>query len=175
MMNKADLYHVDDASWLRIAKRYFGEKEIKGTRHNPLIVNFFKNIRAPFSDDETPWCAAFVGSCLEEAHIKSTRSAAALSYRNYGYKIHHPRLGAIAYKTRRNSVGKIVGGHVFFVVGKTKSGNIVGLGGNQNDSVSLASFDPRVIEGYCVPNGYVLPLAMPLFSNNLVNVNTKES
>jgi hypothetical protein len=48
--------------------------EIKGPRHNPLILQFWKGIkRGGIKDDETPWCAAFVGAMLERAGIKSTR------------------------------------------------------------------------------------------------------
>lgn len=66
--------------WLRIARGYLGQREIVGRKHNPLILRWWQRIRAPFTDDETPWCAGFVGGVLEEAGIKSSRSAAARSY-----------------------------------------------------------------------------------------------
>lgn len=150
--------------WLRAAYMYLGLKEIAGTKHNSTILKMWSRLTLPYRDDETPWCAAFVGSCLEEVEIKSTRSAWALSYQNYGFPLDRPALGCIATKKRFNSKGKLVGGHVTFIAGKTKLGMLLGLGGNQNNQVSLAVYsrgefnafrwpvDPKVL-----PPVYELP------------------
>lgn len=144
--------------WLRVANSYIGLTEVAGTRHNPLIVKMWMLIRmSGIKDDETPWCAGFVGSCLEEAGIKSSRSAAALSYLDYGQKLTAPVLGAIAVKKRRNSAGKVIGGHVFFVAGRTSDGRILGLGGNQNNRVGIDPFDPSGIVAYRYPLGLPIP------------------
>lgn len=162
-------------SWFINAKRLLNEREIVGVKHNPLIVRMWKNIRAPFTDDETPWCAAFVGSCLEEAGIRSTRSAAALSYATYGIPV-SMSLGAIAYMRRRNSAGKVVGGHVGFVAGVREDGAIMLLGGNQNDRVSIAPFPSSRIIGYrwpmVVPFVFVDP---PKFKNDGKPFSTNEA
>jgi uncharacterized protein (TIGR02594 family) len=117
----------------------------------------WQRIRAPFSDDETPWCAGFVGSVLEESGIKSSRSAAALSYRSWGKSCPYPTVGAIAYMSRRNSAGKLVGGHVAFVAGKNKAGQIILLGGNQGNMVKFAPFAADRIIGYRWPSDVAIP------------------
>ena len=80
-LDQGDLF-MSKAPWFDVAQKYLGLKEIKGSKHAPLIVQMWSHIKlAGIKDDETPWCAAFVGSCLEEVGIQSTRSAA--SYRDW--------------------------------------------------------------------------------------------
>ena len=53
---------MKEPSWIVEGRKYIGEKEIKGPEHNPLILQFWKDIkRGGIKDDETPWCAAYVG------------------------------------------------------------------------------------------------------------------
>jgi len=47
---------------------------------------------------------------------------------------------------------------------------LVGLGGNQGDAVSYATFDPRVFEGFRWPSEVELPLAVGQGSLPLVTV-----
>lgn len=49
-----------------------------------------------------------------------------------------------------SKIGK-KGGHVGFVVGKTGSGSIVLLGGNQGDQVKLSAYKQAVIIAYFIP------------------------
>ena len=72
---KATMNPIAEPLWLTIAREYIGVKEIAGTKHNPVIIQMWQRVMLPFKDDETPWCAGFVGSCLERAGIRSTRSA----------------------------------------------------------------------------------------------------
>ena len=59
-------------------------------------------------------------------------------------------VGAIATKKRNG------GGHVFFVV-SFDAKYVYGLGGNQNDQVSIARFPRSVINSYCWPAGVPIP------------------
>lgn len=113
--------------WLKTGLKYLGECEIKGMAHNPHILNWWSKIRAPFTDDETPWCAAFVGGILEAEGIRSTRSAAARSYTKFGFELSGPAVGAVVVFWRGKPDGWA--GHVGFVVGKDQDGNIMVLGG----------------------------------------------
>ena len=84
---------MSKAPWFDAAQKYLGLKGIKGSKHAPLIVKMWARIKlAGIKDDETPWCAAFVGSCLEEVGIQSSRSAAALSYAKFGKSLGYPVL-----------------------------------------------------------------------------------
>lgn len=143
--------------WLEQARRHMGLREVKGPQHAAEIVQFWKDIkRGGIKDDETPWCAAFVGSCLERAGVVSTRFEGASSYLGWGVKLDHPEVGAVAVINRPG------GAHVFFVVGRDAGGDIVGLGGNQQDAVGFATFARGAIKGYRWPAGMPLPEAAPL-------------
>lgn len=164
-------------AWLEVAFSYLGLSEVHGTKHNPLIVKMFQRIKlSGIKDDETAWCAAFVGSCLEECGIRSTRSAAALSYADYGQKLVYPVEGSIGYKRRFNSAGKVIGGHVFFVAGQDQLGRIMALGGNQGDKVSLAPYEKTGIVGYRYPAlQFASASALPVIASDGKILNVKES
>ena len=138
--------------WLTKARSYLGEREIPGPRHNGMILRMWRLIRAPFTDDETPWCAGFVGGVLEECGIRSSRSAAARSYVKWGVKLPRAVVGAIAVLERGPGFG-----HVFFVTGVAKDGRLIGIGGNQRDAVTEAAFDAGRVLSLRWPDGVDLP------------------
>ena len=134
--------------WIKEARRFIGEREIKGPKHNPLIVQWWKDIkRGGIRDDETPWCAAFTGAMLEHVGIRSTRFESAKSYLDWGIELKEPAYGCVVVFTRTG------GGHVGFVVGRDEKGNLLVLGGNQGDAVSVAAFSVSRVSGYRWPYG----------------------
>lgn len=146
--------------WLEEAHKYLGLKEIPGVRNEPLILKMWRLIGIfGVADDETPWCAAFVGSMLETVGIKSTKSGLAKSYLDWGVKLEFPIIGCIVVFDRKGG-----GGHVGFAVGKDKDGNLMVLGGNQGNMVSIKAFPPKR-----VPLGYFWPKEYPMsnFYGNL--------
>lgn len=146
-----------EAPWLELARQHMGLREIHGPKHAQEIVQFWRDIRrGGIKDDETPWCAAFVGSCLERAGFVSTRFESASSYRTWGVKLEHPEVGAIAVIPRPG------GAHVFFVVGRDAGGDIVGLGGNQDNEVGFGTFSRGKVQAYRWPLDYPIPPAAPL-------------
>lgn len=151
--------------WLGVARKYVGQREIVGSPSNPLIVRWWAAIRAPFTDDATPWCAAYVGGVLEECGIRSSRSAAARSYLKWGVPLNGAALGAIVVYERGPRFG-----HVGFVVGITNVGNIMTLGGNQSDAVTIAPFSVGRVLGYRWPVNHPLPrtgfATLPLIASN---------
>ena len=144
-------------AWLHEATKLYGMRETKGPQHTAEIVQMWRDIkRGGIKDDETPWCAAFVGACLERGGVKSSRFESAASYLDWGQKLSHPVLGCVAVIRRPG------GAHVFFVVARDVTGNIIGLGGNQADQVSYATFDRGAILGYRWPSEVDVPEAAPL-------------
>lgn len=138
--------------WIDEARKFIGLTEIKGPKHNPEILQFWKDIkRGGIKDDETPWCAAFVGAMLERVGIRSSRFEGAKSYLEWGDKLDRPVLGCVVVFSRDG------GGHVGFVVGQDKAGNILVLGGNQSDAVNVKGFPPSRVTGYRWPTGEPLP------------------
>ena len=145
---------MQDPVWFTEAKKHIGQREIAGARHNPLIVRWWAAISAPFRDDETPWCAGYVGGCLEAVGIKSSRSAMARSYTRWGLGV-APAVGAIVVFWR-GSPGA-ASGHVGFVVGKDQFGRLMVLGGNQGNEVNIKPFSLDRVLGYRWPAGHALP------------------
>ncbi len=157
--------------WLRIARGYLGQREIAGRKHNPLILRWWTRIRAPFTDDETPWCAGFVGGVLEEAGIKSSRSAAARSYLRWGMRLTKPVVGCVVVLERGPRHG-----HVFFLLGRDEHGNLLGIGGNQGNKVSVASFDPKRVLAVVWPAPVpVPPPILPVLASNGAALSTNEA
>lgn len=147
--------------WMDVARSLIGLSEIKGPRHESRIVAMWDAIHcAWFKDDETPWCAGYVGACLERAGIRSSRSAAARSYEKWGVD---PRpfgtvaeipYGAIVVLSRAGAGAG--SGHVGFYCGPSGSGFAL-LGGNQNDAVRISSYLWSRIVAVRWPTGYALP------------------
>lgn len=156
--------------WLDTAYSYLGLTEQPGPKNNPKIVAWWKTLRTPFIDDETPWCAAFVGGVLEECGIKSTRSAAAQSYwrTKWGQLLKGPAAGAVVvfWRGAKNSGT----GHVGFVVGKDANNHLMVIGGNQGDAVTIKPFDTVRVISYHWPVGEPLPVvgfdALPLITSD---------
>lgn len=156
--------------WIDEATAHLGLYEIPGPKTNPTLGLWLHNLKAWWTDDTTPWCGLFVAHCLQTAKRAIPKEwYRAKAYMGYGTPLKEPAYGCIAVKSRKG------GGHVFFIVGKTASGDLVGLGGNQGNNVCYAKFKRSDIEYFCWPdqlNGspsfpdstrYVLPL----FNNHL--------
>lgn len=141
--------------WVLLAESHVGVKEVLGATHNPVIVQMWKDIRrGGIKDDETPWCAAFVGSMLERCGIQSTRFESAKSYLTWGLPLDAPAYGCIVVFSRDG------GGHVGFVVGQDKAGNLLVLGGNQGDAVNVKAFALSRVSGYRWPTHEPLSVSM---------------
>lgn len=143
---------MKEPAWLTEARKHIGVREIKGAKHEPRILAWWKAIkRGGIKTDEVPWCAAFVGGCLEAVGQPSSRFESAKSYLSWGEGIAFPCLGAVVVFTRDG------GGHVGFVVGKDAKGNLMVLGGNQGDAVNIKPFAMTRVAGFRVPRGHLVP------------------
>jgi uncharacterized protein (TIGR02594 family) len=152
---------MENAPWVDVARSYLGVKEAPGLANNNVVVNFFKRIkRGGIKDDSVPWCAAFVGGCLEEAGFVSSRFESAKSYLSWGRDISTPVYGCIVIFSRTG------GGHVGFCVGIDQHGRLLVLGVNQNDQVSIAPFNWNRVVGFRLPKnaGFDLP-PLPLIDS----------
>lgn len=154
---------MSELPWIARARRYIGTKEIPGPRHNPVIVGWWEKLKAPFRDDETAWCGAFVGGVLKEANLPVVSGpAAARSWLNLPNILEKPAYGCVVVFWRGSPTGW--SGHVGFVVGRDRLGNIMVLGGNQGDAVNIKPFAVSRVLGYRwpsiapTPERYNLPL-----------------
>lgn len=137
--------------WMEEAWKWNGLKEIPGGKHNPTILSWWEKLSLPFRDDETAWCAGYVGGVLASRGLPTTKSASARSYESYGTKIAKPCYGCIVVFWRGSKSGWM--GHVAFVVGQASNGDLFCLGGNQSDSVNVSRFSRDRVLSYRWPAG----------------------
>ena len=146
-MNKLD--------WIAEGEKFLGHAEKGSTNRSPIIDKWWKELGASWAMGGA-WCGAFVAHCLQasgftrasfdtrNAKLKGRNDQANVyPYHFYGakdfargggYKLAKPCVGAVAVKSRNG------GGHVCFVVGKTPSGRLVVLGGNQGNKVCYTTY-----------------------------------
>ena len=123
-----------------LAKKKLGLKEKRGAVHNQEIVAFAAEVGHEWvEDDETPWCASFVGAMLQRAGLESTRKLNARSYINWGepVSLQSAEHGDIVVFWRGDRHGWQ--GHVGFFDGK-RGDDIIVLGGNQNNEVNRSPY-----------------------------------
>jgi uncharacterized protein (TIGR02594 family) len=114
------------------------------THFNPTIAEMFRISGYPETkDDETPWCAACVGSCLPLAGYRDSGNLGSRSYRGFGEDLgDHPRRRCIAAFWRGNP--NATTGHVTFY-DHYEGHQIVVVGGNQGDAVT-SGIAPRLTD-----------------------------
>jgi uncharacterized protein (TIGR02594 family) len=134
--------------WLQEARRDIGVREFPGKADSPVIRKWLLDLKAWWTDDATPWCGVAVAHWMLRAGIDRPRHwYRALAWADWGIQLIRPALGAVVVYGRRG------GGHVGLVVGVDQRGNILTLGGNQNDAVSIAPFDRSRVVAYRWPPG----------------------
>jgi uncharacterized protein (TIGR02594 family) len=140
--------------WLAIARREICTREAAlGAGPNPRIVEYHQATSLRAQDDRTPWCAAFASWVLEQAGVRSTRSAWAKSYLDWGSALDQPRVGAITVFHRGSGPPTSRGtGHVGFLV-EDRGDSIGLLGGNQGNHVNIKSYSKSRLLGYRWPPG----------------------
>ncbi len=164
-MELADKPVKNEPRWVTHARKFYGLKEAKGPKTNPVIAGWLKTLKAWYGDDETPWCGTFLGAVFHEMGYKIPAVyMRAKDWLKWGKAV-PICFGAVGIKSR------VGGGHVTIIVGRTREGKLVGLGGNQGDAVSYATFDPKVFEGFRWPINEPLPIAVGMASLPLIQVN----
>ena len=133
------------------ALQYLGVKEIKGSDNNPVIMDMAKGLGLESiytSDDTQAWCAVFINHLIRitgkpQIDIKGDKynllRAKWLSHWGEKVALMDAQLGDIVVIDREG------GGHVFVLLAFGKSGNPIGIGGNQGNKVSIAEFDKNRI------------------------------
>ena len=144
-MQQPELIHVANA------RKYIGTVEVKGTKHNPKILALSVKAFAAtgkkswIHNDEIPWCGSYLGGVFAESglgHKIPKEFYRAREWESAGTKLTRPAYGCVVTFTRDG------GGHVGIVVGKTKTGMLKVLGGNQSNAVTIQDFDPKRVTSY---------------------------
>ena len=147
----------DDPRWLQIARQDIGLAEVPGAASAPAIVRMWQAVKAPFTDDATPWCGGALGAWMTRAGIAPPAACwRARNWADWGKPISEPVLGCVVVFSRDG------GGHVGLVVGRTRAGGLAVIGGNQGDRVCIAAFPTSRVLGYRVPVGDRMYTPLPL-------------
>lgn len=144
--------------WFEAGLQLIGTKEGVGAKDNAQIIQWAKDeggdIAAEYTHDVIPWCALFANHCLTKAGLKGTETLWALDFAGKwpSVRLAGVAVGAFAPMVRSG------GGHITQIAGKDQRGNIMGLGGNQSDQVSIVPFAiSRLNKGFWWPAGQPLP------------------
>jgi uncharacterized protein (TIGR02594 family) len=127
--------------WLVLAQAEVGLREKPGPDHEARVVQFFADVGHGWvKDDETAWCAAFLGSVLARRGYPLPALNVRLSargYLTYGVAC-DPQPGAIGVWPRGSNPNL---GHVGFVVDVDASRETCQLlAGNQGNAVSVQTY-----------------------------------
>jgi uncharacterized protein (TIGR02594 family) len=149
-----------DPIWIKNARQYIGQKEVSGVQSNSWILSLWQPIPWIWATvtrkDDTllPWCGAFVRFVLVLCGIKPPKEwYRARGFIGFGVPMTEPVVGAIG--VIKNSKGQF---HVGFVLGADHAGNIILLGGNQNDQVKLSAFKKSAFVAYSWPDANIAPI-----------------
>jgi uncharacterized protein (TIGR02594 family) len=140
--------------WMAEAEKLLGTYEAPGDKDNPEVVKLYAEAGHPeIRHDAVPWCAAFVGAVLKRAGLEGTGGLSAREYEGWGENLRAPIYGCIGVKKRAGG-GYL--GHVGFVVAANAT-QIIMLGGNQGDVVSIAAFPRSQFTAFRWPKGVAIP------------------
>lgn len=149
---------VDRPLWVEAGIKLLGLREGVGSKDNKTIIDWAHDeggdIAAEYTHDSIPWCALFANHILTKVGLKGTETLWALDFAGKwpAIRLAGPAVGAFAPMLRNG------GGHITVVVGKDQNGNVMGLGGNQSDAVTIAPFAPsRLNKGFWWPKSVTLP------------------
>lgn len=131
-----------------LAQRFTGIKEVGGNVDNPQIMAMLKLDNDWPSEDEVPWCSAFVNYICWLARLPRSKDLRARSWLNIGIGIQLDQAEPGDIIVIKRGKGDQPGpenttaqGHVAFYAGI--SGNLIEmLGGNQGDTVKISRY-PR--------------------------------
>ncbi|MFM9975175.1 MAG: TIGR02594 family protein [Beijerinckiaceae bacterium] len=140
---------IDNSPWLRVGRHLLGQRETVGATDNPVIVELFRlSGQGKVKDDETAWCAAFVGACLALSGYVGTSKLNARSFLKLGRPLSRPEVGCLVVIWRGDPSSWQ--GHVGFF-DHMKDDRIYLLGGNQNNRVSIQAYPISQVLGYRWP------------------------
>lgn len=149
-----------ETSCYELAQRFVGVSEVPGTPSNPVILSMLRLDSGWPGSDEVPWCSAFANYVAWLLRLPRSKSLRARSWLGVGTLVSlpdaKPENDVVILRRGDGSPGPEVieaPGHVGFfsgyaVVGGPGDRSVVAvLGGNQGNSVSVATFPVSQILG----------------------------
>ena len=138
-----------------IALKFVGLSELPGVVHSPAIVAMLQLVDPGVHDDETPWCSAFANYVAWLCGLPRSNSLAARSWLTVGVVVPleaaRPGYDVVILTRGPNAAPSSVlqaPGHVgLFVEWKPAQRQVLVVGGNQGNRVSMAAFDASRVLG----------------------------
>lgn len=128
--------------WLDVARQDIGKRETLGPNDSPWIRTMWAKLSGMWLLGQ-PWCGGAVAYWLTKCGISIPKAYfRARAWEDWGTALAAPVVGCIVVFTRQG------GGHVGFVVGQDKAGNLLVLGGNQGDEVNIRAFPRSRVTAY---------------------------
>ena len=157
---------MKDPIWLKVARKFIGQKEVKGIQSNPWILSLWDTVPWIWStvtrkdDSVLPWCGTFMRKVMVDSGIAPPRKWwSARTWSTWGISLTVPLFGCVGVMSRKG------GGHVGIIIGRDNAGNLLVLGGNQGDAVSVAAFNPSRFTAFVWPKGHEVMLGqLPILS-----------
>lgn len=130
-----------------LASDHIGLQEIKGGKHNRIIVSMFDDIGHSWvKNDETAWCSAFINYIAKEAGVSMSGKLNARSWLGVGEPIENPLPGDVVIFWRESKDDWR--GHVGLFCGYNSRGDIFCLGGNQGNEVNISLYKSERLLGF---------------------------
>lgn len=131
---------------IKEAFKYYGEKEVGGSLHNDVIVSMFEDAGHPqIDDDETAWCAAFIGAICHRTKHEKSGMLNAQSYLKLGYAVENIQDADIVVFWRDSPDSWK--GHVGIPI-RDDGENIWTLGGNQSNQINIKPYPKYRVKGF---------------------------
>lgn len=132
---------ITDPPWLIAARACIGQTEDLGPNDSPWLRRMWAQFGASWLNGE-PWCggamALWMSACLIQYPKTYYR---ARSWLDWGAALADPCVGAVLIFDRPG------GAHVTLCEGRTITGDLACLGGNQGDAVKVSRFDRKRLIG----------------------------
>lgn len=164
--------------WLLEARRKLGLQEV---RDNKSLREYLRSAGGTIGDpSQVPWCGDFVETVILKTlpHEKvPSNPYYALNWSTWGKAINpaQPKLGAILVFERRDSKGRIIGGHIGFCVGHDQNFWHV-LGGNQSNAITITKVAKSRLHAMRWPETYPMPSGAALAMSTLnATITTNEA
>lgn len=134
---------ADAKSPIAWARTQLGQKEISGSKDNPVIQEYHSHARLGSSQhDEVPWCSSFLNAAADATGMEKTNDASAISWKKYvgedtGDQVEEGDV-ILLTPTVSGSTGHVTMANKPFSRSKDKT--FEGIGGNQSNSVCVATY-----------------------------------
>jgi uncharacterized protein (TIGR02594 family) len=144
--NRPATLPADAPSWLAVAFKEIGQKEVAGYAENPRITEYFRSIRSAsnYRDDIDDWASPFVEWSFQQTGKFGPQSLKPSTWLKWGKPTTLPKPGTVVVLSFNGLE------HVGFYFGD--EGDFIRiLGGNQNDEVSVYRYLKSAVKGYRNP------------------------